>query len=127
MSARKDNELYETKDIKARPLLIFVSGLTIMCICVFLTVHSLQKSITRDLVQERGADHPMAGQRTAPRGPLLQAHPTREIEELMVVEENTLSTFAWIDSQAGIVRLPIELAMQVYLERQSDAQQGAGE
>ena len=126
MTQKKDSELYEVRDIQARPLLIFLSGLTIMCICVFMATRSMQNSYTSSLLEERGADHPMATQRTVPSGPLLQAHPTHQIELLRQKENRALDSFGWVDAQEGIVRMPIESAKQVFLKRQATAKDEAG-
>ncbi len=71
------------------------------------------------MVEERGPDHPLANQRSTPRGPLLQAHPTKEIEVLRAEQQRVLGSLDWIDPQEGIVRLPIDLAKEVYLQRQA--------
>ncbi len=118
MSHKADNELYETRDIQAKPLLIFLSGLTIMCITVFLTTHSYQKQTIQSVVEERGTDHPLADQRQAPGAPLLQAHPTEEIEAHRKKTAALLHSFGWIDRQEGIVHMPIEVAKELFLQRQ---------
>lgn len=126
MTQRDDSSLYETKDIQARPLLIFLSGLTIMCLCTFLAVGSMSTQMTKSVVQERAADHPMSAQRQPPSAPLLQAHPTLEIEAHRARVTATLNNFGWIDRQEGIVHLPIELAKEVFLQRNSGPDQGGG-
>ena len=117
----ENGALYEQRDIQARPLLIFLSGLTVMSISVFLAVNSMQDSMTASVVKGRDSSHPLAAQRAIPRGPLLQSHPTAQIEALREREQQTLSTLGWVDSQEGIVRLPIELAKQAYLKRQAES------
>jgi hypothetical protein len=117
MSSSNSNELYEAKDVQARPLLIFLSGLTVMCLCVFFTVQSMQSMMTEQIQAKRGPDHPLASQRQPPSAPLLQANPTLEIRAHRAAESQALSELEWIDRQAGSVRLPIYLAMKLYLER----------
>lgn len=111
--------LYEKRDIQARPLLIFLSGLTVMSISVFLAVSSMQESMTASVVKGRESAHPLSAQRAIPRGPLLQSHPTAQLEALREREQHALQTLGWVDPQEGIVRLPIELAKQAYLKRQT--------
>ena len=117
-------ELFETRDIQARPLLIFISGLTVLSISVFLAVNSIQDSMIASVVENRDSAHPLSSQRATPRGPLLQSHPTAQLEALRKREQKDLSSLGWVDSQEGIVRLPIELAKQAFLKRQAQAESG---
>lgn len=53
-----------------------------------------------------------------PPDPRLQQCPREDIMNFRLAEEATLRTYAWIDKQAGTVRMPIEDAMRLVLERQ---------
>lgn len=59
---------------------------------------------------------PEAGERQAPPGPLLQAEPEVELAEMRADMEAHLGSFAWVDRNAGVVRIPIELAMEALVE-----------
>jgi hypothetical protein len=49
--------------------------------------------------------------------PRLQVAPTRELNELLVRKRQILHSYGWIDREAGIVRIPIEQAMQLLVKR----------
>jgi hypothetical protein len=57
------------------------------------------------------------GQQQFPPAPRLQEHPANELTELRSREEHVLSTYGWIDKKAGIVRIPIDQAIQLQLSR----------
>ena len=48
-----------------------------------------------------------------PPVPRLQTHPTRALEALRAEEDAILSSYAWVDEDEQIVRLPIKRAMEL--------------
>jgi hypothetical protein len=62
--------------------------------------------------------NPMVGAtRQPPPGPRLEEHPQIELEQLRALENQTLSTYGWVDKQEGIVRIPLDRAMELQLQR----------
>ncbi len=55
--------------------------------------------------------------RQVPPEPRLQGNPLDDLRALRAAEEQTLTTYAWVDKNAGVVRIPIERAMQLLVER----------
>lgn len=49
--------------------------------------------------------------------PLLQAAPAQDLQEFQAAEEAQLNSYGWIDHEAGLVRIPIQRAMQLLVER----------
>jgi hypothetical protein len=49
--------------------------------------------------------------------PRLQEHPTNDLVELRAREDHMLGSYAWVDKDAGIVRIPIDEAMRITAER----------
>lgn len=52
-----------------------------------------------------------------PPGPLLQVNPAVDLERLQEAERQTLSSYGWVDQKKGIVRIPIEEAMKLVVQR----------
>lgn len=50
-----------------------------------------------------------------PPGPLLQPNPDAEMQQMRRQEDHLLSTYGWVDRNQGIVRLPIERAIDLVL------------
>jgi hypothetical protein len=62
--------------------------------------------------------YPLAvGQVREPPAPHLQTQPFKDIYLLRQGELEKLSTYGWVDKDAGIARIPIEDAMQMMSER----------
>jgi hypothetical protein len=56
-------------------------------------------------------------QQQFPPAPRIEDYPSRELVDLHSQEESILSTYGWMDKKAGIVRIPIDRAMELQLER----------
>ena len=105
-----DGPGYEVKDANPRYLLTF--GIVLV---IFLTVLELgQMGIYRLFFRKSGPD-PAA---RAPGDIYDQLRLTRE------TAAKTLTTYGWVDPKAGIVRIPIERAMDLVVQR--DALKGKG-
>ena len=63
------------------------------------------------------ADPMMQYAPTEPPAPRLQTDPLADLEALHARERGQLDGYAWVDRQAGTVRIPIERAMQLLAER----------
>ena len=62
--------------------------------------------------------NPMAAEESqVPPAPRIEEHPAIEIQQLHAQENEILSTYGWVDKKAGVVRIPIDRAMELQLER----------
>jgi hypothetical protein len=52
-----------------------------------------------------------------PPAPRLQTLPVQDLDAFRAEEERTLTTYGWVDEQAGTVRIPIAEAMRLLVER----------
>jgi hypothetical protein len=52
-----------------------------------------------------------------PPAPRLQTVPAHDLDAARAEEERTLTTYGWVDEQAGTVRIPIAEAMRLLAER----------
>jgi hypothetical protein len=62
--------------------------------------------------------NPMAAENPEfPPAPRIEDHPSTELEQLRESEDHTLTTYGWVDRKAGTVRIPIDRAMELQLQR----------
>ena len=61
--------------------------------------------------------NPMGTEAVFPPRPRIEDHPAVEVQQLREQEDRLLSTYGWADKKAGVVRIPINRAMQLQLER----------
>src|SRR5271154_2854184 len=57
------------------------------------------------------------GGRMIPSGPLLQVHPHEELETYCSAQQQNVTTYAWVDQPSGVVRIPIDRAMELTLAK----------
>jgi hypothetical protein len=130
-----DSTAYETRDIKIRPLLVFAAGITVLIVFSFLVVlwvfrlFSAQQatqdaqSATTSLARQAAAapsDEQMKWSE-----PRLQSRPADDLHALRAEEDASLTTCGWVDRASGVVRVPIDVAMQLVLKEGLPARQPA--
>jgi hypothetical protein len=59
----------------------------------------------------------MVNSQKLPPEPRLQRYPARDMREMRAGEEKILHQYAWIDPDKGIVRIPVERAMDLIAQR----------
>jgi hypothetical protein len=52
-----------------------------------------------------------------PQAPRIEEHPAIEMHELRKQEDHVLSTYGWTDKKSGVVRIPIDRAIELQMER----------
>src|SRR5262245_333042 len=55
--------------------------------------------------------------RPQPLEPRLQVSPERDLKAMMTADMAILHSYGWVDRQAGIIRIPIERAIDLLVER----------
>ena len=63
----------------------------------------------------------------APPPPRIQPDPRVDMRSYAESQEKLLNTYGWIDRQNGVVRLPIDRAMELLLERGLPTRSGSGQ
>ena len=60
---------------------------------------------------------PFENQRELPPQPRLQPHPATDLKRYCEVEQQQLTTYGWVDKNNGLVRIPVDRAMDVVLQK----------
>ena len=60
---------------------------------------------------------PLKPQRILPQEPRLQAYPRNEMRDFRATEQTNVDNTAWLDKNAGKVRLPIDQALDIIAKR----------
>ncbi|HEV7500282.1 MAG TPA: hypothetical protein VGQ33_09780, partial [Vicinamibacteria bacterium] len=60
-----------------------------------------------------------------PEGVRLQTSPFGDLHTLRAQEKSILSSYGWVDQAGGVVHIPIDQAMSLYVARQASAAGGA--
>ena len=106
---------HELSDAEAGPILRFLVFLIVLTIVTMGVIALFYNFLERREAAEKTARYPLAvGQaRALPPPPRLQNYPFRDLRDMRREEERLLTTYEWVDKNAGTVRLPIARAIEV--------------
>jgi hypothetical protein len=106
---------HETRDINTTAVGCFALALVLGAIAIFAIIagvfHRLDEHVPG------GAANRIATERMTAPQPELQTDPAREMERFRKQEKKTLRGYGWVDREAAVVRIPIERAMELIVER----------
>jgi hypothetical protein len=112
---------YESQDLSVRWLTIFGGGLLLAIVVAMIFIAGLVWTFERrtSVGQDAGPaiEQPVP---PAPRnlpGLVGQTPAQNQLQTLQSQEEFILNSYDWIDREAGIVRIPIDRAMELMVER----------
>lgn len=109
---------HETTDVNIRAIFGFAAGLTVTTIVVGFAVWVLFQYFNARESRTVFTEYPLAAQESrVPPEPRLQTNPREDLGNLRLREDQALSSYGWVDRNAGVVRIPIERAMQLVVER----------
>lgn len=114
--AGKTERRYETQDVSLHSMVYSALGLAVLIILGFLASWFVFRYYVR--VQKLGPPaSPFDNTRTLPPPPRLQVNPAEDLKAYQVEEDAILHSYGWADKSAGVVRIPIERAMELSLQR----------
>ncbi|HEY8536815.1 MAG TPA: hypothetical protein VIL25_10200 [Vicinamibacterales bacterium] len=109
---------HETSDAEIGPLLKFAVFLTIVVVIVSLLTMGLYSYLDAREQAEKAPRYPLStAQRPLPPTPRLQTHPFMDVQQLRREEARFLTRYSWVDRDAGVVRIPVDRAIEVLAER----------
>jgi len=108
----------EGDGISYRGIVVFVVILVVTTIVCELIVVGMYKMMDAKSQTAGVARAPMAAPAgTLPPGPNLLLNEPANLQTFRAKEQNDLTTYGWLDKSAGSVRLPIDRAKELILER----------
>ena len=116
-----DDELdaYEPSDWESRPI-----KLAAIAIAVFIAIGLIASALTVRFVARKRAqtdEPPVFAVKKLPPPPRLQSNPSQDMAAFRARENDLLSNYGWVDPGRGVVRIPIEKAMELVVK---EANQG---
>jgi hypothetical protein len=110
---------HEESDVNIRAIFGFGVGLMLavafVCFVLWVLFRYFEARERRNVAHE----FPLAAQQEnrLPPEPRLQTNPRADLADLRAEEEKALQTYGWADKNASVVRIPIEQAMKLTVER----------
>ncbi|MGZ5094068.1 MAG: hypothetical protein ACXWCY_07485 [Burkholderiales bacterium] len=109
MPERREGDQHHGLHVKT--VLAALGGLMLVVVLVALAVHAFATWRDTPLA---GPNAPMDAQIA---GPKLQSAPQFERAEFVAEKQHLLESYGWIDPKRGVARIPIEVAMQMLVQR----------
>lgn len=110
---------HETSDINIRAVLGFGLGLIVAGMMIHVAIWLLFQFFATREASRVAPQYPLAaGQANrVPPEPRLQINPRQDLRDLLAQEDQLLTTYGWVDKSTGVVRMPIDRAMKLTVER----------
>ena len=124
---------YERRDIGVAPVLYFMLGLLVAGVFIYFLVDGIYSFLEKRSEAEQAPVSPLV--RNAPKdtrqlsadykdylkqsfpAPQLEIDERGQLDKIRTDEEQRLSSYDWVDQKAGTVRIPIERAMDLLVQR----------
>lgn len=116
---RADAVGHEVRDVDFRPVVAASIGLAVVIVLVLVGMWVLFGDLAARRARLSTPANPLVAEsgRELPPEPRLQAAPIDDLRHLRASEEKVLTSYAWVDADKGIVRIPIERAMDLLAAR----------
>jgi hypothetical protein len=107
---------HETSDVDVRSLAYFGGVLFLVLVLTLISMRWVFFHFAKS--QPLGPPlTPFENARTLPPAPRLQVEPRLELDHYRQEQQQMLNSYGWVDRPNGIVRIPIDRAMNLLLER----------
>jgi hypothetical protein len=136
-SQNRANAGHEVSALRIGPVVWFLIGLSVAAVIIFLLMTGLFDAFANRANKKEQRPSPLASERQKlPPEPRLQLapttaeqldeklppnikadHPLQEMKRVRAEEDAKLNSYGWVDEKAGIVRLPIDEAKRLLLEK----------
>jgi len=109
-------EGYEHADTDVRSIYHFGVALAILILAVmWAMVHTYNFFAKHESLGPPAS--PFENQRELPRQPRLQPNPATDLKRYCEIEQQQLTTYGWVDKNNGLVRIPVDRAMDIVLDK----------
>jgi len=125
----RDPELeFEHQDLSPRGVYVFFTGLALAGILIYFVLWGLYRFLDAYQRSHQPPQNPLvqpeADTRNVPPQaiqkfpqPRLEKNERLEINDFLLKEEQTLDSYDWVDQKAGVVRIPIDRAMELIAQQ----------
>jgi hypothetical protein len=110
---------HEESDVNVAGVVVFVVVLVVVGVLISGAVWVLYRQFEQASSGPATVEFPLAmdAMRRLPPQPRLQTDPRDDMANLRRSEDEVLESYAWVDRNTGVVRIPIEQAMKLIAER----------
>jgi hypothetical protein len=129
-----NQEGFETEDLSPIGIFYFMAGLAVVCLLIYFIVAGMYRFLdaydrnhqppTNPMAVKTGVDPRTMNAREVqqridnsfPR-PVLEHNERTQFGEILEKQDRTLASYDWVDQKNGVVRIPIDKAMELLVQR----------
>ena len=111
------NKGHETSDMDPKYVAYFALGLVMAGIIIQIGLWWMFHRFEQQQARRENRPTLVEAPKPTPQ-PKLQISPQDELQQLLQKENEILGTYGWVDREKGIARIPIDRAMQLFLEKE---------
>jgi hypothetical protein len=103
---------HETRDFNMRVIVLFGASLVVLLagsLALMAWLFAIFNVTPKGYGVRRAS---VAATSSSPPAPRLQASPARDLQDMLQAEDAWLHSYGWVDRSAGMVRVPIDQAME---------------
>ena len=108
---------HEVSDINPKKISLVGIALALIILASLLVTYGLFHYFYISETRTRPAPSPLSYSREPTPEPRLSVKPGEDLKSLRAEEDAILKTYGWIDREKGIVRIPIDRAIEILAER----------
>ncbi|HEX6288781.1 MAG TPA: hypothetical protein VFZ66_06295 [Herpetosiphonaceae bacterium] len=104
---------HEFRDATPAGITMVGIGMLVMLVVTYLIVWGLFSYLSARRAQADQAPPLLATTPQAAQGPRLQVDPSQDLQQATAAEHELLTTYGWVDRATGVVRIPIDRALEM--------------
>ena len=108
---------HETSDLEPRIVALFAVGLAALLVAVMAATYWIYSAAQLRYAKQQAPVSPLAYTREPIPEPRLQVSGAEELRKLRAAEDAALDSSGWIDEEAGLVRIPIDRAIEILAKK----------
>jgi hypothetical protein len=115
---RNPHVRYESGDVNAVSVTKFGIAMASLILVFLFSLLGLFRYFAKRAAEAQPPAPPMGAMaQKLPPEPRLEAHPSLDMKQMRTDEDQLLNQYAWIDPDKGVVRIPVDRAMELILEK----------
>jgi hypothetical protein len=108
---------HELSDLKAKNIALFGAALAALVVAAMIASYALFNLFYIGVTRSRPQPSPLSYNRDPTPEPRLMVKSGEELQAMRAEESKILNSYDWVDRDKGIVRLPIERAIEIIAAR----------
>ncbi len=108
---------HEESDASVSAVTKFGIGLAIISAVVLVLMVWLQNFFSNQTKRTTPPPSPLMAERQLPPGPRLQVAPAKDLDKVRATEDSVLNSYGWVVRDGGVVRIPIDRAIELVVQR----------